>query len=198
MSSTATAPPLPVAIANRLRDGEPAKLVRLRDGSWVTLRPITAADEPALRAFLAGLSDESRRLRFFSGAVDTDMAAHWAALTSPGRYGLVAHDSTGAIVAHAAYIQLDAIRGEEPRAEVAVEVADRLHGRGLATIMIERLAAVAEARGIKRFVAEVLPENKPMLDVFRDGFDADLRFREGADTVEFPTHAWHLALHRFA
>lgn len=175
--------------------------MRLSDGTWVTLRPATAADEPALRAFMAGLSSESKRLRFFSGATDIDVAAHWAALVGPDRYGLIAHDAAGAIVAHATYIQLDTPRGQDAsdaRAEVAVEVADHLHGRGLATIMIERLAAVAEAHGIVWFVAEVLPENRAMLDVFRDGFDARLTFHEGADTVEFPTRAWRLALRRFS
>jgi hypothetical protein len=39
---------------------------------------------------------------------------------------------------HALYVQLD-----RTRAEVAVEVADHLHDRGLGTIFIERLAAVA-------------------------------------------------------
>lgn len=164
----------------------------------MTLRPVITADEPALRTFLAGLSNESKRLRFFSGATDTDAAAHWAARTGPGRYGLIAHDPSGGVVAHATYIQLDTPRGEDTRAEVAVEVADHLHGRGLATLMIERLAAVAEARGIVKLVAEVLPENRAMLDVFRDGFDAHLTLHEGTDTVEFPTRAWRQALSRFS
>ncbi len=196
-SERASSRPVPAKLAEQA-NGDSAKLVRLRDGSWVTLRPARAEDEPALRTFLAGLSSESKRLRFFSGASDTDVAAHWAAHVGPHHYGLVAHDASGAVVAHATYIQLDTPRGETPRAEVAVEVADRLHGRGLATIMIERLAAVAQARGIARFVAEVLPENRAMLDVFRDGFDAHLTFHEGTDTVEFPTRAWRLALSRFS
>lgn len=196
--SCSTISPVPATLADRARNGDSSKLIRLRDGSWVSLRPATAADESALREFLDSLSAESRRLRFFSGAADTDAAAHWAAVVSPDRYGLIAHDCTGAIVAHATYVQLDAPGGGETRAEVAVEVADRLHGKGLATILIERLAAVAEARGIRRFVAEVLPENRAMLDVFRDGFDAHLTFRDGTDLVEFPTRAWRLALHRFS
>ena len=76
-------------------------------------------------------------------------------------------DSIPALVGHATYVQLDA-----ERAEIALEVADRLHGRGLGTILIERLAEVAERRGIEVFVAEVLAENHEMLDVFREGFDA--------------------------
>lgn len=169
-----------------------SELVRLRDGSHVTLRAATAADEPALRSFLAGLCPEAKRLRFFSGAVNLGGAARAAADTSARRFGLVAHDEAGALVAHALYIQLD-----RTRAEVAVEVADHLHDRGLGTILIERLAVVAERHGITHFVAEVLPENRAMLAVFRDGFDADVALRDGVDHVELPTAAWRTAGERF-
>jgi L-amino acid N-acyltransferase YncA len=171
----------------------PSEIVQLRDGSHVTLRPATAGDEAALRSFLSGLCLEARRLRFFSGAADIDSVAHWATATGPDRYGLIAHDRTGAIAGHATYVQLDSARGLPTRAEVAVEVADDLHGRGLGTILVERLAAIAERRGIARFLAEVLPENRAMLDVFRDGFDARPHFHDGVDSVEFPTSAWRLA-----
>jgi GNAT superfamily N-acetyltransferase len=173
-------------------DSSEAELVRLRDGSSVTVRPATAHDEPELRSFLSKLCLEARRLRFFTGAADIAYAAHLAAATGADRYGLIAHDQAGALVGHATYAQLD-----ETRAEVAVEVADHLHGRGLGTILIERLAAVAEEQGITRFVAEVLPENRAMLDVFRDGFDAHLACHDGTDAVEFPTASWRLARERF-
>jgi GNAT superfamily N-acetyltransferase len=172
--------------------------VRLRDGSRVTLRPATRGDEAALREFLAGLCLEARRLRFFSGAADIDTAAHWAVAMGPERYGLIATGDAGVIVGHATYVQLDVPRGEPTRAEVAVEVSDRLHGCGLGTILIERLAQVAERRGIVTFTAEVLPENRAMLDVFRDGFDARLTFHEGLDSVQFPTASWRIARERFA
>ena len=93
--------------------------------------------------------------------------------------GLLAHDESGLLVGHALYIRLD-----DTRAEVAVEVADRLHDRGLATILIERLARVAAEHGITRFVAEVLPQNHAMLAVFCDGFDAHVALREGTDAVD--------------
>jgi GNAT superfamily N-acetyltransferase len=120
------------------------------------------------------------------------VAAHLVAATGADRFGLVPHDEAGILVGHAVYIQL-----EETRAEVAVEVADRMHGQGLGTVLIERLASVAEQQGITRFVAEVLPDNRAMLDVFRDGFDARLSFCDGSDTVEFPTTSWRLARERF-
>ena len=173
--------------------GAGATSIRLRDGAHVSVRAATAQDEPALLEFLSGLCLEAKRLRFFTGAADMAYAAHLAAATGPDRYGLIAHDEAGLIVGHATYVKL-----EDARAEVAVEVADKLHGRGLGTILIEQLAEVAEAHGITHFVAEVLPENRAMLDVFRDGFDASLRFHNGTDTVEFPTAAWRLAQARFA
>jgi GNAT superfamily N-acetyltransferase len=164
------------------------ELVKLRDGSAVTIRPMRPADEAPLRTFLTDLCPEARRLRFFTGAADMRTAAHWAADMAGEHHGLLAHDATGALVAHASYAQLDL-----ERAEVAVEVADHLHGRGLGTILIERLAAVAEERGIAQLVAEVLPENRAMLDVFRHGFDARVAFHDGIETVVLPTSAWRLA-----
>jgi GNAT superfamily N-acetyltransferase len=158
----------------------------------VTVRPVGQGDEAPLRAFLTDLSANSLRLRYFTGGANVADAAHWAAGTPADRYGLLAHDETGVLVAHAVYVQLD-----QTRAEVAVEVADHLHGRGLGTILMEQIGAVAEERGITQFVAEVLPENRAMLDVFRDGFDAHVAFHEGPETVEFPTAAWRLARERF-
>jgi GNAT superfamily N-acetyltransferase len=175
-------------------DPSEVELVRLRDGSSVTIRPASARDEPALRSFLDGLCLEARRLRFFSGAANIDSAAHLASITDARQYGLIAHDEEGVLVGHATYVQLD-----ETRAEVAVEVADHLHGRGLGTILIERLAIIAEQNGITHFVAEMLCENRAMLDVFREGFDARVVRQEGPEErVEFLTASWRLARERFA
>jgi GNAT superfamily N-acetyltransferase len=164
----------------------------LRDGSIVCVRRSSADDEPALHEFLEGLCLEARRLRFFTGAVDLDEAAHLTAASGPDRFGLLALDGAGEIVGHVLCILVDG-----DRAEVAVEVADSLHGQGLGTILVQRLAELAESRGIAHFVAEVLPDNDAMLDVFRDGFDAKVIWREGIEEVEFPTSAWRLARGRF-
>jgi GNAT superfamily N-acetyltransferase len=180
------------AIESCAADLGAAKLARLRDGSWVTVRATGARDEPALLVFLSELCLEARRMRFFTGAADIEYAAHLGAASGPDRLGLIVHDEGGRTVGHATYVKLD-----DERAEVAVEVADHLHGRGLGTFLIERLAQGAQSRGIVTFVAEVLPENRAMLDVFRDGFDAHVRFHDGTDTAEFPTAAWRVARDRF-
>ncbi len=159
------------------------------DGSQVTVRPANTSDEPALLTFLCGLCLEARRLRFFTGAADIAAAAHQDAVTAADRCGLIAYDQNGVVVGHAMCVQLDA-----ECAEIAVEVADHLHGRGLGTILVARLARVAERGGIKHFVAEVLTENRAMLDVFRDGFDAHVVRAEGPqETIGFPTANWRRA-----
>jgi GNAT superfamily N-acetyltransferase len=191
---TSASATVPGPTASFSSDGQSeTEVVKLRDRSCVAVRAAGAADEPALRSFLRGLCLEARRLRFFSAAVSMTTAAHLASATDETHYGLVAHDEAGVLVGHATYVQLD-----ETRAEVAVEVADHLHGRGLGTILIERLAIVAERRGITQFVAEVLCENRAMLDVFREGFDARVVEHAGPEErVEFPTSAWYLARERF-
>lgn len=179
------------ALAEMRTAGE---MVRLRDGVQVWVRSVLAGDEPALLLFLEELCPEALRLRFFSGAIELGRAAHWATHPVTGLYGLVAQDENGRIVGHALYVQL-----APERAEVAVEVADSLHGCGLGTILIERLAMIAERRGITHFVAEVLCENHAMVDVFREGFDARVVRRDGPqERVEFFTAGWRLALERFS
>lgn len=169
-----------------------AQRVALRDGTLVTIREVTAGDEQALEEFLSDLCLEARRMRFFSAAVDIATAAHWAVEPSQPGLGLIAQTADARVAGHAAYVELG-----DGLAEVAVEVADAMQGQGLGTILIERLARVAERRGVRELVAEVLPENRQMLIVFRDGFDARIRFVEGVERITFPTSAWRLAHERF-
>jgi GNAT superfamily N-acetyltransferase len=164
----------------------------LRDGETVTVRLAVPGDEAPLGQFLGGLGLDARRLRFFTAAADIAGLARYFAAEAQGRFGLIALDDSGAIVGHALCAET-----RPGRAEVGVEVADRLHGQGLGTILVERLAELAEARGIVTLFARVLPENELMLDVFRDGFDARVRFDTGEDEVEFPTRAWRTARARF-
>jgi hypothetical protein len=59
------------------------QLVRLRDGSNVTVRRAGPGDEAALRSFLSGLCLEAKRLRFFTGAADMNYAAHLGVAAIP-------------------------------------------------------------------------------------------------------------------
>jgi acyl-CoA synthetase (NDP forming)/RimJ/RimL family protein N-acetyltransferase len=167
----------------------------LRDGSTVQVRPVRSDDLESLRTFLNGLSLESRRLRFFTGAADLAGAARWAAAVAErDAVGLVA--TTGEpwqIVGHAGYERMD-----DHRAEIAFEVADSLRGRGLATILMAHLAQTARAAGIDTFVADVLADNRRMIEVFTEsGFPATLARGEDGLQVELPTRLSPAALRRY-
>ena len=168
--------------------------VALRDGSALHLRPVKAEDAPAVLAFLESLSPQSVGLRFF-GAPDLRWASEWSTdVDYADRYGLVA--TTGAeetIVGHGAYV-----RTGDDRAEVAFMIADAWQGRGVATIMLLHLAAAADEHGISLFVAEVLPENQRMLEVFEEsGFTVRRRVKDRVIEVELPTSLSAQARERF-
>jgi succinyl-CoA synthetase alpha subunit/RimJ/RimL family protein N-acetyltransferase len=168
--------------------------VVLRDGSTVRVRPVRPEDEASLRAFLDGLSAESRWLRFFGGANVERQARRAAEVDYADRYGVVATSgSDDGIVGHGEYVRLD-----PERAEVAFEIADRMQGYGLGTILLAHLATWAEQNGIRTFEAAVLPHNHRMLGVFREsGFPVELRAQPDAISVEFPTSISEDGLERF-
>lgn len=158
--------------------------VVLADGGTVHIRPIRPDDGDALVAFHARLSAETQYLRFFSPKPvltprDVERFTH---VDGDMRVALVAI-LDGAVVGVARY---DRIPGTDD-AEVAFVIEDAHQGRGLGTLFLEYLAAMARDRGVTRFVADTLPHNARMLDVFRTaGFVAEQRFADGVVRVTFP------------
>jgi acetate---CoA ligase (ADP-forming) len=98
----------------------------------------------------------------------TDVVARdYANADGDARMTLLAHLDER-VVAVAGYDRLN----EPGAAEVAFAVADEMHGRGLATRLLEQLAEIAASRAITRFDAEVMAGNRAMLGVFAGaGFD---------------------------
>ena len=62
----------------------------------------------------------------------------------------------------------------------------QFQGKGLGTLLLERLAVMAERAGIRRFQATTLASNTQMLEVFRDsGFEIRSKLAGSAVDVEF-------------
>ena len=161
--------------------------VVLRDGSTAHVCPARPADAPALGLLLTGLSDRSRWLRFFSAFPDLAGAVQWATeVDNDRRYGLVATaEPDSRMVGHAGF-EREAERPE--RAEVALEVADAMQGKGLGTALLCRLAQAANDLGIQVLDAEVLAENRQMIQVFRDcGYPVEVHSLPGVQLVELRT-----------
>lgn len=162
----------------------PAEPVVLRDGTRVIIRAMRDDDDQRLVAFHSRLSPESQRLRFFTPYPQLSDAEvqRFTHVDGHQRVALVAeHD--GEIVAVARYDQIPGTTD----AEAAFVVRDDHQGRGLCTLLLERLACHALDDGIERFVAETLPDNTRMLHVLRShGPDVTTRFADGTVHVTVP------------
>ena len=135
----------------------------LRDGTAVTVRPISTSDDERLVRFHESLSAESTRMRFFS--VHPHLSNREVA-----RFTDVDHYDREALIALVGDDIIGVGRYERlanPQdAEIAFVVADRWQGLGVGPILLEQLTECARAVGIRRFVAETLAENHHMLDMF--------------------------------
>jgi acetyl coenzyme A synthetase (ADP forming)-like protein len=159
----------------------PGTDVVLRDGSTVRVRAVRPDDEARVKAFLSGLSQRSRVLRFFSAAPDLAGQAHQFTHLDPARdHGLVATAGADAeIVGHAGYSGEDA-----DSAEIAFAISDAYQGLGVATTLLAHLAAHAQEHGVNTFTAITRPDNHLMIEVFREsGFRVEVR--SGVDLVSF-------------
>ena len=156
--------------------------VVLADGGTAHLRPITPADADALQRFHMAQSPESVYLRFFAPYPRLSEAdlRRFTNVDSVDRVALVATVGDE-IIAVGRYDRTD------PRtAEVAFNVSDAHQGRGLGSVLLEHLAAAAREHGVHRFVAEVLPQNRRMLGVFRDaGYEVRHAFEDGVVSLSF-------------
>jgi acetyl coenzyme A synthetase (ADP forming)-like protein len=167
--------------------------VVLRDGASVRIRAAKPTDEAAILAFLSGLSDESRRLRFRSKATDLKATArNWSGVEECSDCCVLAVHGPD-VVGQASYD-----RTAEDRAEVGFTVADAYQGRGLGTLLLKRLAEAADADGVAVFEADVLAENNRMIEVFREsGFSVTMKSEPGLVRVQFPTSITPEAQARF-
>ncbi|MFC5911780.1 GNAT family N-acetyltransferase [Streptacidiphilus monticola] len=156
----------------------------LRDGGTARLRPIVPEDAERLLAFYERVSDQSKYFRFFApyprlSERDVRRFTHHDYVDRVGLAVLVQDE----FVATVRYDRIDASgrpSGEGTEAEVAFLVQDDQQGRGIASVALEHIAAVARERGIRRFIAEVLPANRKMAQVFTDaGYTQRRSFAEG-------------------
>ncbi|MFB8083079.1 GNAT family N-acetyltransferase [Streptomyces sp. NPDC056013] len=160
--------------------------VVLRDGGTARIRPITADDADRLVSFYEQVSDESKYYRFFApyprlSAKDVHRFTHHDFVD---RVGLAATVG-GEFIATVRYDRINdrGLPASAPadEAEVAFLVQDAHQGRGVASALLEHIAAVARERDIRRFAAEVLPANNKMIKVFTDaGYTQKRSFEDGA------------------
>ncbi len=165
--------------------------VLLKDGRVAQLRPILAADAERLVEFYSRVSEQSKYFRFFAPyptLSDKDVT----------RFTTVDNDRRVAFVVtlHSTIIgvgRYDAVGDDE--AEVAFLVEDAHQGRGVGQLLLEHLAQAGRERGIRTFVADVLPSNSRMQQIFREmGYQVEGMVDGGVTRLTFRIEPTDLAV----
>ncbi len=181
-----TTEPLPVAEAATVHEPGPSDGVYalLTDGTTVLIRPAAPQDREAVWQMHAQMSPSNIYLRFFSlSPQSADREAkrvtrppdsdHCALLAWLGNelVGVASYEPTGKLGV----------------AEIAFAVTDHMHGRGIATLLLDHLVSTARLRGLGAFTAETLADNVAMLKVFATaGLDARRQLSDGVIETTFP------------
>jgi acetate kinase len=160
----ATPSPKPPGKATELNEYSATET--LRDGRRVEIRALKPTDRDELLGTIGRMSDESIYRRFFSfkRRFSEQEAAYFLNVDFVNHVALVAvleEDSHPAIVGGARYVV-----SRPGIAEVAFTVDDAHQGQGVGAQLMKHLAAIARRCGLQQLIAEVLPNNTPMLKVF--------------------------------
>ena len=137
----------------------------LRDGRVIAIRAQRPEDLQAWRKAMARSSQESLYHRFFQIKhgfsekeehyfLDIDFIKHVALVA-------VADENGKSIVGGCRYILV-----EPGKAEISFHVIDEYQAKGIGSLLMRHLAAIARAAGITELTAEVLSDNEPMIKVF--------------------------------
>lgn len=170
---------IPPLKSDRIESGS----VILRDGTTASIRPADPSDAAMMRAFIDRLSPEAKRHRFFSESTPpADLVASLCDSSDPrAQFTLIVlrkWEGTVRIIGAGSYWAKD-----DRTAEVAMAVDDGFHGKGLGTLLLERLALQAIRQGFTRLWAVTHAENLAMREVFREsGFTAHETY--GGDDME--------------
>jgi acyl-CoA hydrolase/GNAT superfamily N-acetyltransferase len=162
----------------------------LRDSTEIFFRPVKPTDEAALSEMLYSLSTSSLRRRFFTHTQtfphkDVQRLTNLDYKNELAIVGVVPGPSGGDIVAIAQYFLDPKTRS----AEVAFIVQDEWQAKGMGAFLLSYLTRIAIQRGIKRFYATVLPENKAMLNIFYNcGYNVDTDFDGSSYTISYDLH----------
>lgn len=153
----------------------------LRDGQLLEIRALRPTDVEDLKTAVANTSAESLSRRFFGPKryFSEQEIAYFVNIdfvTQVALVALVDKGGTPSIVAGGRYVLV-----QPGVAEVAFVVVDEYQGHGIGTMLMRHLAAIAREAGLRELVAEVLPDNQPMLSVFQKcGLKVAIRRDRGA------------------
>ena len=156
----------------------------LADGSTVEIRHAKPADAADIRQMHDDLSPSNAYFRFFSFSPQApEREAQRLCRPEDGDHAALLARLDGRLVGVASYEPTD----RPGVAEIAFAVSDEMHGRGVATLLLEHLVSLARQRRLTAFAAETLPENVAMQRVFADaGLPVERQFADGVIELVMP------------
>jgi acetyltransferase len=165
--------------------------VELRDGTLVSIRPITPEDAQREQEFVRRLSPESRYFRFMNTIRElSPEMLEGATHPDPARdIALVALTRDGPEPRQIGVARCVRADPQVDRAEFAIVVADEWQGKGLGSLLMLELIGAARSRGLRRLEGWVLATNHAMLELMRSlGFEIgstpdDARTRHVVKTI---------------
>lgn len=140
-------------------------LQRLRDGQTLRIRPIRPEDATIELAFVDGMSERSRYMRFFSAGrgLTPAMLVRLTQVDYDRELALIALSEVEGKAEQMVGVSRFAANPDGESCEFAVAIDDHWNGRGVATILMERIIEAARDAGYRRMTGHVLPDNDSML-----------------------------------
>lgn len=135
----------------------------LEDGQKVLLRPIMAEDEPRHREFIANLSQDSKRFRFFEviGQPDTKFVRHFTQIDYDREIAIIAQIEQKGIKSTIGVARLiESVL--DNTAEFAIVVADAWQHKNLGTKLTRHIIHIAKKRKISKIYINFLKDNYTM------------------------------------
>jgi acyl-CoA synthetase (NDP forming)/GNAT superfamily N-acetyltransferase len=148
------------------------------------IRPTGPEDYEPVRRLHEAMSPDNLYFRFFTmSRVSAEQEARRVCLE--GRPGTVA--LVGLLGDELVGVASYELASDGVDAEVALAVADGMHRRGVATLLLEHLVSLARAHGVKAFTAEVLAGNYAVLHLLTDsGLAIRRRLNNGVVELSIP------------
>jgi acyl-CoA hydrolase/GNAT superfamily N-acetyltransferase len=163
--------------------------IEAKGGSRLFLRPLKLTDEPLLRSLFYQLSPESIHYRFFQliKTMPHEKLQEFLRIDYEADMALVVLTSSSAedadMVGIAHYLKVSRTNF----AETAFLVRDDWQGKGVGTQLMNALVEAARSHGIAGFTADVLADNRRMLQVFHKcGYPVESRLEGGSYSLRIP------------
>jgi len=167
--------------------------IEIEGGTRVLVRPIRPEDEPAHHAFHQRLQPEDVRFRYFNlvREIPHSQMARFTQIDYDREMAFIAVVATDAGGPPAEGETLGDVRTvtdpDNERAEFAIVVRSDEKGRGLGYALLEKMIRYCRARGTREMVGQVLPDNRPMLELAHSlGFQSRFLPEDGAVEVRLP------------